>query len=119
MRCAPTRRSFRSARFGRTELKGLFQYITTTSLFRCQGAAPADRAVHQGGAGADARPPRGPLPRCPAGGALARMRELTELKRTGGLLDVLLADYGLFHLEGDLRWIEMTAAWPEARALRR
>ena len=41
---------------------------------------------------------------------LARMRELTELKRTGGLLDVLLADYGLFHLEGDLRWIDMTAA---------
>jgi len=38
------------------------------------------------------------------------MRELTELKRTGGLLDVLLADYGLFHLEGDLRWIDMTAA---------
>ena len=41
---------------------------------------------------------------------LARMRELTELKRTGGLLDVLLADYGLFHLEGDLRWIDMTGA---------
>ena len=38
------------------------------------------------------------------------MRELTELKRTGGLLDVLLADYGLFHLEGDLRWIDMTVA---------
>ena len=47
------------------------------------------------------------------------MWELTELERTGGLLDVFLADYGLFHLEGDLRWIEMTAAWPEARALRR
>ena len=41
---------------------------------------------------------------------LARMRELTEVKRTGGLLDVLLADYGLFHLEGDLRWIDMTGA---------
>ena len=41
---------------------------------------------------------------------LQRMRELTELKRTGGLLDVFLADYGLFHLEGDLRWIDMTAA---------
>ena len=41
---------------------------------------------------------------------LARMRELTEVKRTGGLLDVLLADYGLFHLEGDLRWMDMTGA---------
>jgi DNA-binding PadR family transcriptional regulator len=41
---------------------------------------------------------------------LARMRELTELKRSGGLLDVLRADYGLFHLEADLRWIDVTAA---------
>jgi DNA-binding PadR family transcriptional regulator len=41
---------------------------------------------------------------------LRRMRELTELKQGGGLLDVFLADYGLFHLEADLRWIEMTAA---------
>ena len=47
---------------------------------------------------------------------LARMRELTELKRTGGLLDVLLADYGLFHLEADLRWIDMTAARLDALA---
>jgi DNA-binding PadR family transcriptional regulator len=41
---------------------------------------------------------------------LQRMRELTELKRTGGLVDVLLADHGLFHLEADLRWIDTTAA---------
>jgi DNA-binding PadR family transcriptional regulator len=41
---------------------------------------------------------------------LRRMRELTELKRTGGLVDALLADYGLFHLEADLRWIDLTAA---------
>jgi DNA-binding PadR family transcriptional regulator len=41
---------------------------------------------------------------------LRRMRELTELKRGDGLLDVFLADYGLFHLEADLRWIDMTAA---------
>jgi len=47
---------------------------------------------------------------------LARMRELTEVKRTGGLLDVLLADYGLFHLEGDLRWIDMTGARLDALA---
>ena len=41
---------------------------------------------------------------------LQRMRELTEIKRTGGLVDALLADHGLFHLEADLRWIEMTGA---------
>ena len=41
---------------------------------------------------------------------LRRMRELTELKRTDSLIDVLLADHGLFHLEADLRWIDMTAA---------
>jgi len=41
---------------------------------------------------------------------LRRMRELTEIKRTAGLVDALLADHGLFHLEADLRWIELTAA---------
>jgi DNA-binding PadR family transcriptional regulator len=44
------------------------------------------------------------------GAHLRRMRELTELKRTGGLVDALLADHGLFHLEADLRWIDLTAA---------
>src|SRR6202035_5211278 len=47
---------------------------------------------------------------------LARMRELTELKHRDGLLDVLRADYGLFHLEADLRWIDLTAARLEALA---
>jgi DNA-binding PadR family transcriptional regulator len=41
---------------------------------------------------------------------LQRMRELTELRRRGGQVDALLADYGLFHLEADLRWIDMTSA---------
>ena len=41
---------------------------------------------------------------------LQRMRELTQLKRAGNLVDALLADHGLFHLEADLRWIELTAA---------
>jgi DNA-binding PadR family transcriptional regulator len=41
---------------------------------------------------------------------LQRMRELTELKRTGSQIDALLADHGLFHLEADLRWIDLTAA---------
>jgi hypothetical protein len=41
---------------------------------------------------------------------LRRMRELTELKQQGKLVDALLADHGLFHLEADLRWIDLTAA---------
>jgi len=41
---------------------------------------------------------------------LRRMRELTELKQRGSLVDALLADHGLFHLEADLRWIDLTAA---------
>ena len=41
---------------------------------------------------------------------LRRMHELTMLKRTGSLMDTLLADYGLFHLEADLHWIDATTA---------
>jgi DNA-binding PadR family transcriptional regulator len=47
---------------------------------------------------------------------LQRMRELTEIKRNGGLVDGLLADHGLFHLEADLRWIDTTAARLDALA---
>ena len=47
---------------------------------------------------------------------MRRMRELTELKRTGDLMDTLLADHGLFHLESDLRWIELTVARLDALA---
>jgi DNA-binding PadR family transcriptional regulator len=41
---------------------------------------------------------------------LARMRALTELRRTAPLGQALLADYALFHHEADLRWIDLTAA---------
>ena len=41
---------------------------------------------------------------------LRRMRELTDLKQRGNLVDALLADHGLFHLEADLRWIDLTLA---------
>jgi DNA-binding PadR family transcriptional regulator len=41
---------------------------------------------------------------------LKRMHELTELKRAGSLMDAVLADHGLFHLEADLRWIDVTSA---------
>ncbi len=41
---------------------------------------------------------------------IRRMQQLTEVKRTGPLVDVLLADHALFHLEADLRWIDLTSA---------
>jgi DNA-binding PadR family transcriptional regulator len=41
---------------------------------------------------------------------LRRMSELTEIKRGGNLVDTMLADHGLFHLEADLHWIDTTAA---------
>lgn len=41
---------------------------------------------------------------------LARMRDLTNLRRQGNLAQMLLADYDLFHLEADLRWIDLTEA---------
>jgi DNA-binding PadR family transcriptional regulator len=39
---------------------------------------------------------------------LERMRELTAERRKGDLGRALLADYALFHLEADLRWIDVT-----------
>jgi DNA-binding PadR family transcriptional regulator len=50
------------------------------------------------------------------GAHLQRMRELTELKQAGELVDGLLADHGLFHLEADLRWIDLTTARLDALA---
>ncbi|GAA3451861.1 PadR family transcriptional regulator [Dactylosporangium matsuzakiense] len=44
------------------------------------------------------------------GAHLRRMRELHEIKKGDDLIEALLADHGLFHLEADLRWIELTVA---------
>jgi hypothetical protein len=41
---------------------------------------------------------------------LQRMRELIELRRKGSVVDALLADHAMFHLEADLRWIDVTEA---------
>ncbi|MGF1429536.1 PadR family transcriptional regulator [Kitasatospora sp. LaBMicrA B282] len=41
---------------------------------------------------------------------LRRMRELTRRKLDGDLVDQLLCDHALFHLEADLRWLDLTAA---------
>ena len=37
------------------------------------------------------------------------MRELTRRKADGDLIDALICDHALFHLEADLRWLELTA----------
>lgn len=41
---------------------------------------------------------------------LVRMRELTGLRQSSDVAVCLLADYALFHLESDLRWLDLTAA---------
>lgn len=41
---------------------------------------------------------------------LRLMRELTRRKSTGDLADQLICDHALFHLEADLRWLELAAA---------
>ena len=41
---------------------------------------------------------------------LERMRELTAVRREATLSMALLADYAQFHLEADLRWLDLTAA---------
>ena len=44
------------------------------------------------------------------GAHLRLMRELTQRKLDGDLADKLVCDHALFHLEADLRWLELTAA---------
>jgi len=41
---------------------------------------------------------------------LAAMRELTARKQAGDLVDHLICDHALFHLEADLRWLELATA---------
>ncbi|MFE5858399.1 MULTISPECIES: PadR family transcriptional regulator [unclassified Streptomyces] len=40
---------------------------------------------------------------------LRLMRVLTDRKRHGDLADQLICDHALFHLEADLRWLELTS----------
>lgn len=40
---------------------------------------------------------------------LALMRELTRRKLDGDLADQLICDHAIFHLEADLKWLELTA----------
>ncbi|MEC3976864.1 PadR family transcriptional regulator [Amycolatopsis sp. H20-H5] len=41
---------------------------------------------------------------------LAAMRVFTQRKIDGDLADQLICDHALFHLEADLRWLELTTA---------
>ncbi|MGW5876732.1 PadR family transcriptional regulator [Nocardiopsis terrae] len=41
---------------------------------------------------------------------LKQMRVLTRRKADGDLAEQLICDHALFHLEADLRWLELTAA---------
>ncbi|SFB36459.1 transcriptional regulator, PadR family [Amycolatopsis marina] len=41
---------------------------------------------------------------------LSLMRKLTRRKNEGDLADRLICDHALFHLEADLRWLELTTA---------
>jgi len=41
---------------------------------------------------------------------LAHMRALTRRKLAGDLTEELICDHALFHLEADMRWLELTAA---------
>lgn len=41
---------------------------------------------------------------------MARLRELTAAKRNASVMEVLVCDHAMFHIEADLRWIDLTAA---------
>lgn len=41
---------------------------------------------------------------------LEHMRELTEIRRKGDLAQMLRADYKIFQLEAELRWIDVTSS---------
>lgn len=41
---------------------------------------------------------------------IARMRELTDKRRDAFVADKLLIDHALFHIEADLRWIDLTSS---------
>src|ERR1700755_3335857 len=47
---------------------------------------------------------------------LRLMRELTKRKQGGDIADQLICDHALFHLEADLRWLEVTAGRPRRAA---
>ena len=41
---------------------------------------------------------------------MTRMRDFTTRKRDADLAHVLIYDYAIFHIEADLRWIDLTSA---------
>ncbi|WP_233197885.1 PadR family transcriptional regulator [Cryobacterium sp. Y57] len=41
---------------------------------------------------------------------MRRLRELTAAKRGADLMKILVCDHAMFHIEADLRWIDLTGA---------
>jgi len=41
---------------------------------------------------------------------MRRMRELTQSKRDAPIAHILMCDHAIFHIEADLRWIDLTSA---------
>jgi DNA-binding PadR family transcriptional regulator len=41
---------------------------------------------------------------------MRRMRDLHDVRKGDDLVEAMLADHAIFHLEADLRWIELTVA---------
>ncbi len=41
---------------------------------------------------------------------IERMRQLTKQRRQSTIADTLLIDHALFHIEADIRWIELTTS---------
>lgn len=41
---------------------------------------------------------------------MARMREITKLKQSSEILQIIMYDHALFHIEADLRWIDITSS---------
>ena len=54
--------------------------------------------------------PIGPIVDAERHAHLERSRELTTVRRDAALPIALLAEYARFHLEADLRWLDLTAA---------
>ncbi len=41
---------------------------------------------------------------------IQRMRELTKMRRSASLADALIIDNAIYHIEADLRWIDLTSS---------
>ena len=73
-------------------------------------ALPAVDPVHEGRTGGHTGRSAAAILDTQRAEHLRLMRELTRRKTEGDLADQLICDHALFHLEADLRWLELTAS---------